>query len=461
MAVIGGALLAGALAAGKIDEVLGARPTLLVLASLVVGAFLMFFSFLGSAAVLIWPVATTGGSLLHAGSNLTFDRVWIGGLLAYIALTPRPIARTQSTRLMRFALLLFLSTFLLRAVTTSAANHGPLNRWIDAILLPTIVFFACERYCLQRPDRVRRLAASLMIAGGVLGAIGIAEKLAGFELATLTPGGAVRFDAAVDTTRISGPYPAPEPYALTLIVCFAATLYWILSRRPGSRFGWALAILGLEAGGIALALFRAGWIAAILVVITSFGLRPHRFGRLFAVAGIACVVGFFATAQLQQDKTVAARVHNTGTIYSRLATYEEGLKIFGSAPLFGVGVDKYHEVAAKRPLVVIKGAASRTHPHSSYLGLLAEQGLVGFLPFLLLTFAAWYLISSLRRTSFTDEKTAILMATVAGAALGYLIMSLTLTLLPYEPPNAFFAAFLGGAAGHLDALRRTAKATSD
>jgi hypothetical protein len=80
---------------------------------------------------------------------------------------------------------------------------------------------------------------------------------------------------------------------------------------------------------------------------------------------------------------------------------------------------------------------------------------------LLLTFAAWYLISSLRRASFTNEGAAILMETVAGAAVGYLIMSLTLTLLPYEPPNAFFAAFLGGAAGHLDALGRTAKAASD
>ena len=36
-----------------------------------------------------------------------------------------------------------------------------------------------------------------------------------------------------------------------------------------------------------------------------------------------------------------------------------------------------------------------------------------------------------------------LTATVAGAALGYLIMSLTLTMLPYEPSNAFLAVFLG------------------
>jgi O-antigen ligase len=48
-----------------------------------------------------------------------------------------------------------------------------------------------------------------------------------------------------------------------------------------------------------------------------------------------------------------------------MATYEEGLEIFRSAPIFGVGVDKYRVVAVKRPLVVIKGAASRTFPHNS------------------------------------------------------------------------------------------------
>lgn len=357
---------------------------------------------------------------------------------------------------MRFALLLFASTFIARALTTPAANHGPLNRWVDAILLPTILFFACERYCMQKPDRVRRLAGSLMIGGGILGAIGVAEKILGFELATLTSGGAVRFDAPLDVTRISGPYPAPEPYALTLLTCFAATLYWILSRRPGSRYGWALPIVAIEAAGIALTLFRASWIAAILIVTTAFGLRPHRFGRLFAVAAIVCVVGSLATTQLQQDKTVSERVNNTQNIYNRLATYKQGLEIFGSAPLFGVGVDHYYEAASDRTPVVVRGAPSVKAPHSSYIGLLAEQGLVGFLPFLLVTYATWYLVGGLRRASFRNEGTAILMGSVAGAALGYLIMSLTLTMLPYEPSNAFFLAFLGGAAGHLASLRAAA-----
>jgi hypothetical protein len=40
---------------------------------------------------------------------------------------------------------------------------------------------------------------------------------------------------------------------------------------------------------------------------------------------------------------------------------------------------------------------------------------------------------------------------MSGAAAGYLIMSLTLTMLPYGPSNAFFAALLGITVGRLNA----------
>jgi hypothetical protein len=455
LVVLAAALFTGALASGRTEALLGEKPNRLLLALIVGGAFLVVFVFLGSTALLLWPIAATGGYLLQIPRDqpvITFDRAWIGGLIAYIALTPRASPRTASTRLIRFALLLFVFSFGVRAITTPAVNNGPLNRWVDAVVLPTILFFACERYCLFRADRFRRLAGALMIAGGVLGAIGIAERIWGFELATLTSGGSVRFDAAVDATRISGPYPAPEPYAVTLIVCFAATLYWLLSRKRGSPYMWGVVFGAIEVSALGLALFRAGWIAGVLVLIASFGLRPGRFGRLFAVGGIICLVAFFATAQLQQNKTVAKRVGNTQNIYNRLATYEQGLQIFRTAPDFGIGIDRYHEVAQKRPPVVVSGAPSVTYPHSSYIGLLAEQGLFGFVPFLVLSYAVWRLLAGLRAVSLRHAGTALVMATVSGAVLGYLIMSLTLTVLPYEPANAYLAALLGGASGYLDAV---------
>jgi O-antigen ligase len=324
---------------------------------------------------------------------------------------------------------------------------------VDAIVLPAILFVACERYCLRGADRVRRLACSLMIAGGVLGAIGLAERIAGFELATLT-GGSARFDAAIDTTRVSGPYPAPEPYVLSLSICLAATLYWILTRKRGSPIGWPLALVGLQVVGIALALFRAGWIAAILVVLASFGYRPGRFGLTFALTALVAALAFAATTQLDRNKTVATRVNNKDNISGRLATYKEGVEIFRTAPMFGVGVSHYTDVSQTRPPVVLWGAQAVPYPHSSYVGLLAEQGVVGFFPLLLLSYAVWRFLAALRAVSFRSREATVLLGTVTGAVLAYLIMSLTLTMLPYEASNTFFAAFLGAASGRLDALAR-------
>jgi hypothetical protein len=463
-AVILAGLISGAVVAGEADTALGGRkPALLVLGILVACAFFGMFIYLGSNAVLIWPVAATGGYLLQIPRNtaaLTFDRVWIGGLLAYIALNPRRVPRTAATRLLIFALLWLVVSFGLRSAWTSLSLSGALKIWVDAIVLPTILFVACERYCLLGTVHLRRIAGSLMIAGGILGAIGIAERIAGFELATLT-GGSVRFDAAIDATRISGPYPAPEPYVLSLAVCLAATLYWILTRTRGSRFGWPLILVGLQVTGIALALFRAGWIAGILVVLASFGYRPGRFGRTFGITALIVVLALGATTQLEGNKTVAARVNNTQNISGRLATYKEGLEIFGSAPLFGVGVDRYLEVAQTRSPAEVWGVQAVQYPHSSYVGLLAEQGAVGFLPLVLLSYAVWRLLVALRAVSFRSRDATVLLGTVTGAVLAYLIMSLTLTMLPYEPSNTFFAAFLGAACGYLDFLvRETQKAAS-
>ncbi|MBA2370745.1 MAG: O-antigen ligase family protein [Chloroflexi bacterium] len=459
LVVAGVALLSGATASGEVDARFGETPALLLLAALLGGTFFILIAFLGSLAIVVWPVAATVGYLIQVPRGepvITFDRVWIGGMLVYIALNRRSSERSAYTRPLAFGLLWLVVAYGLRSVTTSATLGGPVATWIDAILLPAILFVACERYCLLGADRGRRLTGALMLAGGVLGAIGVAQRIWGFELATLT-GGAVRFDEGVDQARVSGPYPVPEPYGLSLVICLAATLYWIQSRPRGSRYSWALVLAGLEIAGIMLTLFRAAWLAAVLVIVASFGIRPGRFGRLYAVMGLVAVVAVVAAPQLLQNETIATRTQDTDNIDARLATYEQGLQIFRSAPIFGVGVNEYNAVAEQLPPEKVGGVESLTFPHSSYVGLLAEQGILGFLPFLVVSYGVWVLVRGLRTASFSSREALFLTGAVAGAALGYLVMSLTLTMLPYSPSNAFFAAFLGAASGRLDALLSAAQ----
>ena len=161
-------------------------------------------------------------------------------------------------------------------------------------------------------------------------------------------------------------------------------------------------------------------------------------------------LAFAATTQLEHhNRAFEARTNNTYNIYGRLATYDQGIQFFKSAPFVGVGVDQYSTVVAEHPPAVYHGVRSVTSPHSSFIAVLAEQGLFGFVPLVILSGGIWLVIRRLRRVASTSEE-GVLAGSMAGAAAGYLIMSLTLTMLPYEPSNAFFAALLGVTVGRLD-----------
>jgi hypothetical protein len=441
----------GGTVSGEADLWVGHQSAMLFLALLLAAAVSIIFASLGSTALVAWPPLAVAGYLLvrfpRGHPVITFDRLWLGGLLAYILLAHRSVPTAATSRFMKIWLGLFIAAFGIRAIATSTSVSGPIQTWIDGIVLPSIVFVAASRYATTR-ERTQRFAASLMIAGGLLGAIGLAERIAGFELASLS-GGQRRYDDVIGATRISGPYAVPETYALSLVICLAATLYWLQSRGRGPYI-WGILIAALEVSGIAFSYFRAAWIAALLVLIGSLGIRPRRFGRTVAAAAVIGSLAFAGTTQLEQhNKAFEARTKNTDNIYGRLATYQQGIQLFKSAPLTGVGIDQYTAVVQEREPVVFHRVRSVTFPHSSFIAVLAEQGLFGFIPLLLLSCGIWLVIRRIRVVAATDEE-GVLAGTVAGAAAGYVIMSVTLTMLPYEPSNAFFAALLGITVARLD-----------
>src|SRR5439155_4359650 len=129
---------------------------------------------------------------------------------------------------------------------------------------------------------------------------GIAEKVRGFELASRS-GGEARVDVLVNVIRISGPYPAPEPYGVALLVCMAATFYWMLVRRRGYAFVLGLPALAIETTGLSLTYFRALWIGAVIVGVLALGLRPRRHGRILGVGLVTLALVFVSLGRLEQN----------------------------------------------------------------------------------------------------------------------------------------------------------------
>jgi O-antigen ligase len=209
--------------------------------------------------------------------------------------------------------------------------------------------------------------------------------------------------------------------------------------------------ISLELAGISVTLFRAAWLGALLILIAGVGLRPGRVFRVVGVSLLAGLVLFLVYQQLQSNSTFEGRLQNTENIKGRFATYAQGVELFRRNPLTGVGVGQFGPAQAEVQVTVVGGVKAVQSPHSTPIGLLGEQGIVGFLPLLACVYFAAALLGRLRRWA-RDNADLALWGCITGAALAFVIMSLTLSMLPYGPSNAFVAAALGIVAARLNTL---------
>jgi O-Antigen ligase len=412
---------------------------------------------LGFRALLIWlalgPLAYPWIRSTESHTLVSFDRAWIVGSFAALAGGLLYARASRSSRRLAATLVWLAVVFAIRAALTSGGRFSALSIWFDAIVLPLLLFQVARRL-VTTTTRVERVLAAFTVAGLILALTGIGETLFGFELASRS-GGAPRFDEAVGIVRISGPYSAPEPYALALLLCFAATLGWLqLQVRRAAPLVFAIVVAALEATAISLSFFRAAWLAMVIIFIAAFGIRRKRIRRLLGVTALVALVGYAALGPLEQNRLFSARLGGQvaqGNVNARLATYKQAYGVFRSAPLFGIGVSRYEMVHGDVANVTYGGVQAQAHPHSSYVGMLAEQGLFGFVPLVAASVAAALLLRAYRKCAFA--RTDVVVAACAyGAALAYLIMSLTLTMLPYGVSNMFFLLLLGVVSARLDNL---------
>jgi O-antigen ligase len=420
------------------------------------GALFVIVWRLGIRSLWVWAVCT--GALypfLRLPSDhpiVTFDRIWILASLSCVLVNRRRIATSRPIRLLVFTFSWLVIAFGIRAFTTSGPNLGfeAITDWLDIVVLPLILFVVAAKLTVTS-RHAEQVGAALTLGGLVLASIGIAEKLAGFQLATYTHG-SVFVDAAIGAVRISGPYPSPAPYALCLLICIAATSYWMQARRAYLLGGCALVI---EFAALALTFFRTAWIAGVVVFVVTL-MRPRRHARTFFIVLYTIAIGLLAFTQLEQNRQFAARANNTENVDARLGAYKQALEIFNMSPYYGVGVDQYSNVAVKLPEARVNGVASVPYPHNSYLAVLAEQGLFGIAPLLAATAAVWYALRRFKRR-MTRSEDVLLVTGASAAAIAYLLMSLPLNMFSYGPSNAFFAVFLGVAAGRYEAVRRKSR----
>ncbi len=401
----------------------------------------------------------------HSFALFTFDRVWIGALaVALVIRLERDYERgRRASWPVAIIALIFVLTYGLRAAVSPGGTPAlsDAKTWVDAVVLPVALIFLARDAITSRRD-VWRLLGAMTAAGALVALTAIGERVFSFELATRS-GGTPFYDPAIGLIRVSGPYPRPEVLATALLPCIAATIAWIQLPRDRWNVPAGAAALLLELVGIGITYFRAAWIGAVVVGVASVAYGPFRPTRLADVASrlrrpavliaAGAVLATVAVLIVANGHAITTRLSNSKNVVGRVATYEQDLKVWSHVPVVGVGVNNFTEHTNQKDAVVVGGVAALPEPHNSYLGLLAEQGVIGFLPFLALTIAVWWLCRRFRRMA-PRSADKLLAAALIGAGLGYLIMSLTLTMLPYGSSNSMLALLIGATAGRFDRITR-------
>lgn len=280
-----------------------------------------------------------------------------------------------------------------------------------------VVYYLLFVGLVTTPERLRRFLFWLAIFAAALALLAVLDYHDLIRLPTLKTLQAVERDQAtgrdviIRRLQATGPFHDPNDFCVLLVVGIMLVLYGLTEARHGlARVAWIGPLVVLFYA-LALTQSRGGFLA-LLGGLSVFLLT--RFGWTLTLALGACLlpVLFVAFAGRQTDISASA-----GTGQERIQIWSDGLMLFRTAPVFGVGMNEYE---------IFVGHVA----HNSYLQAFTELGVLGGTLFLGAFFLA---LTALRRMGtegrrIVDPELRRLHPYLTGAIAGYATGMLSLTL---------------------------------
>jgi exopolysaccharide production protein ExoQ len=312
----------------------------------------------------------------NAGASfLSFDKV-AGGLLALSWMAT--VVNRKKIRIafvaahpQFFAVLCFFLVWVTLSITWSefpSKAIEPVSRYVLNAFLFLIVFTA-----VRNRQHVRWLVGAFVASSTLSGAYGLVVPPA--------PG-------AED--RLAGTIGEPNQLAAVLVagVVLAAALAVVEWKQPLLRIG-LLGAAGICLLATFLTLSRAGLIALAIAMIAAIAVAGRWRGPVFAFAAVALasLIGFFAVIATPGQQ---ARVTEFGGGSGRSDIWTIGWRMVQAHPVHGIGVGQFPLSSVH--YLLAPGAIQRSDyiistpkvAHNIYLQILAETGVVGLIPFLVI-----------------------------------------------------------------------------
>jgi hypothetical protein len=373
--------------------------------------------------------------------------------LAQILMALREVPRFGAIEkaMIAFLVMLFIS------VVTS----GQAPRWqmlMRGYLLP-FMFFYFARAAIKQKHQVQILVGYLVLIGIYMGVMGVFEKLKWYELVfpkfIVDPNLGDRGLARLGF-RVRGIFIQPAVLGTVMIMGFFPSMLF-LSRLKGMfpRILQLVLVLVTPAT-LVFTMTRSvylGFVGALFTgVIWSRRLRTMCTGLVLA----GMVVVFLNWDNLSTADREKGGLATINTVHHRIELLYETAEVFADNPLFGCGFMNFPEVALqyRRPRhvpffgYIDPGVGGKAVQHNMLATIFAEQGLSGFIPYLLIYFFIWRTsLKAYRRLPHEGLLSRDWIVCLWCAMVGYFLNAMFFEMRYFEYVNVLMFALMGTTVG--------------
>jgi O-antigen ligase len=356
----------------------------------------------------LFPLGYYFASFPRQQPIVTLDRVVI--LVAFMGvLLAKPCTLLPIPKTLRQAGLFWMGFIAVGCVTLgkSPSFLNAARNLLDSFLLPVLLAW-CVIARFDVRGRLPAIHTALCISSIICAAVGAAEVVTGRDL--LPIGGSTIYFAG-GIVRPNGPFESNDTLALIGATSVFLMLFLRATLGPKLTSGRRmLHWIGLVAAiGMALMpMFRSVAITLLLaLIIDTFWehgtvRRARRVALIVGFVGLVFMAAVFAP-DMFEDRS------SSENVYARVAQFQQSLRVFEEHPLLGVGFLNFHEfvVGESRYRTSYQGVSSVDGSHDNLAQILTEDGILGFVPYVIahvLLFRAMWQLRQLSRSGYLAWK---------------------------------------------------------
>lgn len=297
------------------------------------------------------------------------------------------------TRIQQFMALFIVALLVCHAMAIPTQGIGEIFEWLRKVTL--FLLTGVFAFSMRQTKHLPLLVKTMVVAMAVFVVFAMLDFYLGIQLLPVKAG---RMEtAALETEfqkhlatnwRFSGPgFPVNRFANYLLVPIFLGVGWFMRVKNPLERL-FALGFTSVLAFGELLTVSRAAIlgmaVGGLILLPMAFRLRVQQVIGITVIGAAVGALAWWGVSLTSADEVLATRFeleHLGESTGGRLTRLVAALKIWAEHPFFGTGWGMFKHFSPEFIGAGGKGA------HNGYMNVLAEAGLLGFIPLVILTVA--------------------------------------------------------------------------